>query len=137
MVVLFKNEFFCVCMFGFMCDVECFWVVGLVFGFFFENFVVILDNDMVVNLEGLCYKGDEFVCYKMLDVVGDFVLVGVQFIGCYCFYCGGYKMNVLVFKVLLQDFLVYEVVEVFVSCQCVCVFEMIVVNVLEFVFWSV
>lgn len=83
-------------------------VVGLVCGGLMEN-VIVLDEDGVVNLEGLCFD-DEFVCYKVFDVLGDFYFVGVFILGCYFVSCFGYVINNEVLCVLLNDFIVWKMV---------------------------
>lgn len=79
---------------------------GLVFGGIYLN-VVVVDGDKVLLFGGLCYK-DEVVCYKMLDVMGDLVLVGVLLLVCYIGYCVGY---VMINKLLWVFFVVLDVWE--------------------------
>lgn len=112
---VFCEDLFWVWIFGYVKDVEQFWKMGFVLGLFLENFVVILD-DKVFNFEGICWL-DEFVCYKVFDVVGDLVFVGLLILGFYCFYKGGYKMNYLILVKLFEDLLNFEIVEVLVFCQ--------------------
>lgn len=101
-----------------MCDVVWFWSVGYVFGVLFDN-IVVFDEEWLFNIEGFCYV-DECVCYKVLDVIGDLLLVGLLLLGVYCFVCGGYKFNYVVLIVLFVDWIVWCVVEGEVVCCLIC-----------------
>ncbi len=107
----FKAELSRARTFGFMRDVERLWAAGYALGSSLENSVVISDDHAVINIEGLRYKGDEFVRHKTLDAVGDLAMAGAQFIGCYRSYRGGHRMNAQALKALLSDPTAYEVVE--------------------------
>ena len=65
--------------FGFLQEVEALWARGLGRGGNLEN-TVVLSNDGILNESGLRFA-DEFVRHKVLDLVGDFSLLGVPFIG--------------------------------------------------------
>ncbi|MDR6756630.1 UDP-3-O-[3-hydroxymyristoyl] N-acetylglucosamine deacetylase [Mycoplana sp. BE70] len=106
----FRSELSRARTFGFMRDVERLWAAGYALGSSLENSVVISDDNVVINVEGLRYR-DEFARHKTLDAVGDLALAGAQFIGCYRSYRGGHKMNAHALKALLNDRTAYEVVE--------------------------
>ncbi len=65
--------------FGFLQEVEALWARGLGRGGNLDN-TVVLSNDGIVNESGLRFV-DEFVRHKVLDLIGDFSLLGVPFIG--------------------------------------------------------
>lgn len=64
-------------------------------GSFLEN-VIVIKGDMILNFGVLRYK-DEFVCYKVFDVIGDMVLVVYLILGCFEGMCLGYWVNNLFF----------------------------------------
>lgn len=132
----FKEELSRARTFGFMRDVERLWAAGYALGSSLENSVVISDDNTVINVEGLRYKGDEFVRHKTLDAVGDLALAGAQFIGCYRSYRGGHKMNANALKALLNDPTAYEVVETQTPRQRVGARDFIAVSAPEFAPWS-
>jgi len=65
--------------FGFLEEVEALWARGLGRGGSLDN-TVVLSKDGVLNESGLRFA-DEFVRHKVLDLIGDFSLLGVPFIG--------------------------------------------------------
>lgn len=65
--------------FGFLNEVEALWARGLGRGGNLEN-TVVLSGDGVLNESGLRFT-NEFVRHKVLDLIGDFSLLGVPFIG--------------------------------------------------------
>jgi len=65
--------------FGFLEEVEALWARGLGRGGNLDN-TVVLSKDGVLNESGLRFT-DEFVRHKVLDLIGDFALLGVPFIG--------------------------------------------------------
>jgi UDP-3-O-[3-hydroxymyristoyl] N-acetylglucosamine deacetylase len=65
--------------FGFLQEVEALWARGLGRGGNLEN-TVVLSQDGIVNESGLRFA-NEFVRHKVLDLIGDFSLLGVPFIG--------------------------------------------------------
>ena len=132
----FKDELSRARTFGFMRDVERLWAAGYALGSSLENSVVISDDHAVINVEGLRYKGDEFVRHKTLDAVGDLAMAGAQFIGCYRSYRGGHKMNANALKALLSDPTAYEVVETQIPRQRVRANDFIAVSAPEFAPWS-
>lgn len=89
--ILFVKEVSCVWIFGFMCDIEKLWVMNLVLGGSVDN-VIVVDDYKIFNEDGLWYD-DEFVKYKVLDVIGDLYLFGNSFIGEFCGIKFGYDLN--------------------------------------------
>lgn len=72
------------------------------------NNCIVLDENSILNKEGLrCEK--EFVCYKILDVMGDLMVLGMFVMGKYIFFLGSYKFNFMLVKVILVDVKNYEV----------------------------
>lgn len=65
--------------FGFLQEVEALWARGLGQGGSLDN-TIILSQDGILNESGLRFA-DEFVRHKILDLIGDFSLLGVPFIG--------------------------------------------------------
>ena len=65
--------------FGFLQEVEALWARGLGKGGSLDN-TIILSQDGVLNESGLRFT-NEFVRHKVLDLLGDFSLLGLPFIG--------------------------------------------------------
>jgi UDP-3-O-[3-hydroxymyristoyl] N-acetylglucosamine deacetylase len=65
--------------FGFLEEVEALWARGLGRGGNLDN-TIVLSQDGILNESGLRFS-DEFVRHKVLDLIGDFSLLGVPFIG--------------------------------------------------------
>jgi UDP-3-O-[3-hydroxymyristoyl] N-acetylglucosamine deacetylase len=65
--------------FGFLQEVEALWARGLGQGGSLDN-TIILSQDGILNESGLRFA-NEFVRHKILDLIGDFSLLGVPFIG--------------------------------------------------------
>ena len=75
----FKTEIAEARTFGFLQEVEALWARGLGRGGNLDN-TVILSQDGILNESGLRFA-DEFVRHKVLDLIGDFSLLGLPFIG--------------------------------------------------------
>lgn len=85
--------------FGFMKDVEALQARGLIKGGSMDN-AIVLDNQDVLNSDGLRYA-DEFVRHKILDALGDLVMLGRPMLGHLVLYKAGHDvMNNLVHKIL-------------------------------------
>lgn len=65
--------------FGFLQEVEALWARGLGRGGNLDN-TVVLSQDGILNESGLRFT-NEFVRHKVLDLIGDFSLLGLPFIG--------------------------------------------------------
>lgn len=75
----FENEIAEARTFGFLQEVQALWARGLGKGGTLDN-TVVLSGDGIVNQSGLRFD-DEFVRHKILDLIGDFSLLGMPFIG--------------------------------------------------------
>lgn len=78
-VSAFENEIAKARTFGFLYEVQALWARGLGKGGTLDN-TVVLSDDGIVNESGLRFD-DEFVRHKILDLIGDFSLLGVPVIG--------------------------------------------------------
>jgi len=65
--------------FGFLKEVEALWARGLGQGGNLDN-TIVLSQDGILNESGLRFA-NEFVRHKILDLIGDFSLLGIPFIG--------------------------------------------------------
>lgn len=93
--------------FGFMEDVLAIQAKGLARGGGLHN-AVVLDGSGVVNSEGLRFP-DEFVRHKILDIIGDFALLGGPLIGNVQAFKTGHELNNKLVKRILADPSIYEV----------------------------
>jgi UDP-3-O-[3-hydroxymyristoyl] N-acetylglucosamine deacetylase len=86
--------------FGFLAEVEMLLKSGLVKGGSLEN-VVVLDRERVMNPEGLRFP-DEFCRHKILDLIGDFSLLGRPLIGHVVADRAGHAMHAQLISQLLR-----------------------------------
>lgn len=77
--------------FGFLRDVEMLKERGLALGGSLDN-AVVLDDDRVLNSEGLRYS-DEFVRHKILDFIGDMAVLPLPLHGRFTVRCSGHALN--------------------------------------------
>ncbi|NNC23714.1 UDP-3-O-acyl-N-acetylglucosamine deacetylase [Salinisphaera sp. USBA-960] len=94
--------------FGFLSELEAMRAADLARGGGTHN-AVVLDDDAVVNQEGLRYA-DEFVRHKILDAVGDLYLLGHGLIGRYTAFKSGHGLNNRLLRALLADPTAWEIV---------------------------
>lgn len=87
--------------FGFIEEVEMLRKSGLVRGGSLEN-AVVLTRDGVMNPEGLRYP-DEFCRHKVLDLLGDFALLGHPWVGHAVAERAGHAMHIALITNLLRD----------------------------------
>lgn len=87
--------------FGFMSDVKTLQANGLAKGASLDN-AVALGDETVLNQEGLRYK-DEFVRHKILDLIGDFSLIGMPLIGHIVAHKSGHALNAQMVTKLLNS----------------------------------
>ena len=93
--------------FGWAGDVEALWAKGKARGASTNN-VVVIDNGKVANIGGLRYK-DEFVRHKILDLVGDFALLGFRVKGWVKADCAGHlHHHNLIRKIMESERIAYE-----------------------------
>lgn len=86
--------------FGFLHEVEALWARGLGRGGNLEN-TVVLSTDGVLNESGLRFA-NEFVRHKVLDLIGDFSLLGLPFIGHLIAERSGHAMHTRLVKQILD-----------------------------------
>ncbi|MGM0534097.1 MAG: UDP-3-O-acyl-N-acetylglucosamine deacetylase [Campylobacterota bacterium] len=103
----FKTEISRARTFGFMKDVQYLRSKNLALGGSLQN-AVVLDEEKVLNTEGLRYK-DEFVRHKILDAMGDLMLLGHNIYGVYSSFAGSHRLNHLLTKEIVAQ-QAYEVI---------------------------
>ncbi len=104
----YKNEIARARTFGFSKEVETMRARGLALGGSLDNAVVV-DEFKVLNSEGLRYD-DEFVKHKILDAIGDLVLVGHPLLAAYRAFKSGHALNNRLVRALLADRSAWEIV---------------------------
>ena len=104
----YKNEIARARTFGFTKEVEMMRSRGLALGGSLDNAVVV-DEFKVLNSEGLRYD-DEFVKHKILDAIGDLVLVGHPLLAAYRAFKSGHALNNRLVRALLADRSAWEMV---------------------------
>ncbi len=77
--------------FAFLKDIPHLHAQGLAIGGSLDNAIVIGENE-ILNDQGLRYS-DEFVRHKVLDLVGDFSLLGKPILGTIEAVCSGHKLH--------------------------------------------
>ncbi len=87
--------------FGFAAEVEALRKNGLVRGGSLEN-AIVLGEDGVINAEGLRFA-DEFCRHKILDLIGDLVMLGHPLIGHVVADRAGHAMHYALVAQLLRD----------------------------------
>lgn len=96
--------------FGFLKEVQYLRSIGKARGGSLDN-AVVLDEKRVLNTEGLRFQ-DEFVRHKILDAIGDMMLLGMPFFARYESFAGSHHLNFKLTKAVLEDKDAYEVVEI-------------------------
>ena len=94
--------------FGFLRDIQYLQSINLALGASLEN-AIGLDDNSVLNPEGLRFE-DEFVRHKILDAIGDMMVLGKHIIGEYSAVASSHELNHLLTKALLADEKAYEIV---------------------------
>jgi len=64
--------------------------------------VIVIDDNRVLNAEGLRYD-DEFVKHKILDAIGDMMVLGRPLLAAYTAFKGGHALNNRLLRKLLAD----------------------------------
>jgi UDP-3-O-[3-hydroxymyristoyl] N-acetylglucosamine deacetylase len=98
---VFRRELARARTFGFLDDVHRLWRDGLARGGSLGN-TVVLDAERVLNPEGLRWP-DEFVRHKVLDLLGDLALLGMQIEGHVEVECGGHALHQALVVTLLRQ----------------------------------
>ena len=96
----FKKEIAPARTFGFVKDVAALTKMGFASGGKLDNFILLGDNK-VVNTE-LRFK-DEFVRHKILDIIGDFYLLGKPLRGHIKAHKSGHTQNIGLLRIIEQD----------------------------------
>ena len=86
--------------FGFLKDIECMMANGFAKGGSLNNAILLSDKG-VINSSGLRFK-DEFVRHKILDLIGDFSLIGFPIYGHILANKAGHSVNIRFLKKLLS-----------------------------------
>ena len=94
--------------FGFTQELDYMRSRGLGKGGSLDN-VIVIDAYKVLNSEGLRY-GDEFVKHKMLDAIGDMMVLGKPLLAAYTGHKSGHALNNKLVRALVQDPSAFEVV---------------------------
>ncbi len=95
--------------FGFARDIQYLQSINLALGASLEN-AVGLDDNSVLNPEGLRYE-NEFVRHKILDAMGDLMLLGHQVLGEYEAFAASHELNNLLTRKVLESSDAYEIVK--------------------------
>ncbi|MEP6875377.1 MAG: UDP-3-O-acyl-N-acetylglucosamine deacetylase [Burkholderiales bacterium] len=93
---------------GFTKDVEMMRARGLALGGSMDNAVVI-DDYKVLNGDGLRYD-DEIAKHKILDAIGDMLVIGQPLIAAYSAYRSGHELNNKLLRAVLADPSLFECV---------------------------
>lgn len=94
--------------FGMLRDVDMLKRRGLIQGGSLDN-AIVLDDFKVMNPDGLRFA-DEFVRHKILDIVGDFSLLGHEIAAKITTYKSGHNLNNMLCRKLLERKEAYEIV---------------------------
>jgi UDP-3-O-[3-hydroxymyristoyl] N-acetylglucosamine deacetylase len=86
--------------FGFLRDAEFLRQQGFALGATLDNTIVLTQSGMM-NTSGLRFS-DEFVRHKILDIYGDFALLGRPFLGAVNVRRGGHRLNHMAMQALLN-----------------------------------
>jgi UDP-3-O-[3-hydroxymyristoyl] N-acetylglucosamine deacetylase len=94
--------------FGFLKDVETLKAQGLARGGSLDNAIVIGDDE-ILNKQGLRFP-DEFVRHKILDLIGDFSLLGMPILGHVEALCSGHMLHARLLKEVLANEKAWKIV---------------------------
>ena len=106
----FMNEIAPARTFGFLNEVEALQKRGLIQGGSLDNAVVVDQGGVVLNKEGLRFP-NEFVRHKILDLIGDFSLLGHPIQGHIIAHCAGHTLHARLMEKILQEKEAWELVE--------------------------
>ena len=96
--------------FGFIKDIQYLQSQNLALGATLQN-AIGLDEHKILNPEGLRYD-NEFVRHKILDAMGDMMVLGHNILGAYSSFAGSHKLNYQLAKALLSDSKNYEIIAI-------------------------
>jgi UDP-3-O-[3-hydroxymyristoyl] N-acetylglucosamine deacetylase len=94
--------------FGFARDIQYLQSINLALGASLNN-AIGLDNEKVLNPEGLRFT-NEFVRHKILDAMGDMMVMGYVVLGAYSSFAGSHKLNHKLTQKVLANSANYEIV---------------------------
>ena len=94
--------------FGFLKDIEYLRSQNLALGATLDN-VIGLDEELILNPEGLRFD-NEFVRHKLLDAIGDMMLIGYHIVGDYRASASSHRLNHLLTQKLFSDSNNYEII---------------------------
>ena len=94
--------------FGFARDIQYLQSINLALGASLNN-AIGLDDEKVLNPEGLRFD-NEFVRHKILDAMGDLMVMGHSVLGAYSSFAGSHKLNHELTLKLLSDAKNYEMI---------------------------
>ena len=94
--------------FGFARDIQYLQSMNLALGASLNN-AIGLDDEKVLNPEGLRFS-NEFARHKILDAMGDMMVLGHNVLGAYSSFAGSHKLNHLLTVELLSNPANYEMV---------------------------
>lgn len=94
--------------FGFLKEVQYLRSKNLALGGSLEN-AIVLDDNKILNPEGLRFE-DEFARHKILDAMGDMMVIGMPIFGTYQSFAGSHQINHKLTVALLSDASAYDVV---------------------------
>ncbi len=95
--------------FGFLRDIQYLQSINLALGASLEN-AIGLDENSVLNPEGLRFE-NEFVRHKILDAIGDMMVLGHHIVGEYSAVASSHELNHLLTQKLLATEGAYEIVK--------------------------
>lgn len=95
--------------FGFLQDVEALQKAGFIQGGSLEN-AIVLDQTKVLNPEGLRYS-NEFIRHKVLDALGDFMLVGLPIQARFCLHRAGHELHAKLIQKIFESPANYEFIK--------------------------
>ncbi|MBI3804848.1 MAG: UDP-3-O-acyl-N-acetylglucosamine deacetylase [Nitrospirae bacterium] len=95
--------------FGFLKDVQMLQSQGLARGGSLENAIVI-GEDQILNEQGLRFP-DEFVRHKILDLIGDFSLLGMPILGRIKASCSGHLLHAKLMREILKNKKTWKVID--------------------------
>jgi len=99
--------------FGFIEEVEALRRANLIRGGSLEN-AIVLTRDGMLNHTGLRFS-DEFVRHKILDIIGDFALLGMTLLGKVTAQRSGHLLHAALMSSLLRNRGAWEIVDLPVS----------------------
>lgn len=95
--------------FGFLKDYTFLKSRGLALGGSLDNTVVV-GEDEILNEQGLRYS-DEFVRHKVLDLIGDFVMLGKPILGRIEAHCSGHHLHAQLVKSIVENKKAWRIVD--------------------------